>query len=132
MKLQAKLLTVALFSVLLGASFAARAYKVTVENPTKDRIYVILFYGAPIIGPTSKYLWMDPNTAFTFETGADCPRGLLGEHTKFDIMGTDMWGTWYGDLNGVALFAPVLCQDRSMKICNMPEGSKEKYSFCVK
>ncbi len=127
------LTTTTLLVALLCAPFTANAWWVKVHNPMTKPIYVTLYYGLPIIGP-SKYASIEPGSTHTFELGADCPRGLIGRTTEKEgyqlLMGTDMHGTWY--YRDVAKFAAVSCANFNIKICDMPEGNwwPYRYSFC--
>ncbi len=124
----------ALLVALLCAPFTANAWWVKVRNPTDTKVYVKLHYGLMYFGGF-KSAWIEPGSTYTFDLGADCPRGLMGhtpENSKSgsrSLMSTDMHGTWYNqDVN----FAVVSCANFNIEICKMPEGHPPYiYSFCI-
>lgn len=129
-----RLLTAALCACLLAAPLSAHAWQVKVSNPMEQTISVRLYYGLPIVGGFL-YARLEKNESHTFDLGANCPRGLVGYAVgggrHVPTMGTDMHGTWYGSSETVNAFAPVSCANFNIKICDMPKGSKEHYSFCI-
>lgn len=125
------LLTTVLFTLLLHAPLNANAWKVTVTNTLGVKLTVQVYYGVCILMLTNPHIEksMEPYTTHTFDTGADCPRGVVSPDVHVNVMGTDMYGTWYGPAWGVC-WAAVACADINMKTCDMPKGSSEQYSFC--
>ena len=118
---------VAGFSFFTGEAFS---WTVKVRNPTNTRVDVDLHYGLPLLGGV-KSAQLTNGQEHTFELGADCPRALTGTSGKWSrkMMGTDMHGTWYGDI--ATAIAAVSCANFNIKICDMPKGHGEELSFCI-
>jgi len=122
-----KLVLVALVSMLLSTPFSADAWQVMVRNPTDRRITVQLWHGLPLVGPPPLEEVIKPHSTGGFVTSVgNCPRALTSNSPY--VMDTDMYGTWY--YGGGAVWAAVACADFKMKICEMPKGYKQDYSFC--